>query len=130
MHAGITPAYRGVHGGYWALAEGRTDLVGTTIHLVDEGIDTGGVIEQASFSPTEADTFVTYPYLHTAAGLPPLIEAVRGILRGHAACAPRALESDHAPTPLPPHALGLPKGRPSPQRVVVSIIVYRPPSTP
>ena len=30
IHAGITPLYRGVHGGYWALAEGRRDLVGTT----------------------------------------------------------------------------------------------------
>ena len=29
-HAGITPLYRGVHGGYWALREGRPDLVGTT----------------------------------------------------------------------------------------------------
>ena len=36
-HGGITPRYRGVHGGYWALTEGRPDLVGTTVHLVDPG---------------------------------------------------------------------------------------------
>ena len=42
LHAGITPRYRGVHGGYWALAEHHPEWVGTTVHLVDPGIDTGG----------------------------------------------------------------------------------------
>ena len=53
-HAGITPRYRGVHGGYWALAEGRPDLVGTTVHLVDPGIDTGGVLVRSHFDVTPA----------------------------------------------------------------------------
>lgn len=82
FHAGITPLYRGVHGGYWALVEGRPDLVGSTIHLVDAGIDTGGVIAQATFEVTAADSFATYPYLHVAAALPPLREAVRHALAG------------------------------------------------
>jgi folate-dependent phosphoribosylglycinamide formyltransferase PurN len=82
MHAGITPRYRGVHGGYWALAEGRPDLVGTTIHLVDEGIDTGAVLEQVRFTPALSDNFASYPYLHVAAGLPALRRAVRAALEG------------------------------------------------
>jgi methionyl-tRNA formyltransferase len=82
VHAGITPRYRGVHGGYWALAEGRADLVGTTVHLVDEGIDTGTVIEQVRFIPTARDNFATYPYLHLAAGLPALQRAVGAALSG------------------------------------------------
>lgn len=82
MHAGITPLYRGVHGGYWALAEGRPELVGTTIHFVDEGIDTGTIIRQATFSVSREDSFATYPYLHTAAGLPILVDAVRAALQG------------------------------------------------
>ena len=41
MHAGITLRCRGVHGGYWALAEQHPEWVGTTVHLVDPGIDTG-----------------------------------------------------------------------------------------
>jgi folate-dependent phosphoribosylglycinamide formyltransferase PurN len=80
MHAGITPAYRGVHGGYWALAEGRADLVGTTVHRVDEGIDTGSVIDQAYFPVSPEDTFSTYPYLHIACGLPLLMAAVDAVL--------------------------------------------------
>lgn len=79
-HAGITPLYRGVHGAYWALAEGRKDLVGTTVHFVDKGIDTGTIIEQAYFKITDRDNFATYPHLHTAAGIPILIKAVRRAL--------------------------------------------------
>lgn len=82
LHAGVTPTYRGVHGGYWALAAGRPDLVGTTVHLVDAGIDTGPVVAQATFSPAEADSIATYPYLHLASGLPLLVEAVQSVLRG------------------------------------------------
>lgn len=81
-HAGITPRYRGVHGGYWALAEGRGDLVGTTVHLVDPGIDTGGVLAQAVFSPGPEDSMATYPYLHLVAGVPALVEQVERLARG------------------------------------------------
>ena len=44
VHAGITPRYRGVHGGYWALVEERPSDFGATIHIVDPGIDTGPVL--------------------------------------------------------------------------------------
>ncbi len=81
-HAGLTPRYRGVHGGYWALAEGNPELVGTTVHLIDEGIDTGGALGRARFSPGARDSVATYPYLHLAAGLPLLTEQVRRILEG------------------------------------------------
>lgn len=81
-HAGITPHFRGVHGGYWALVEGRPDLVGTTVHLVDKGIDTGGILAQATFAVTPEDTVATYPYLHLVAGLPLLAGQVRRVLEG------------------------------------------------
>ena len=82
LHAGITPRYRGVHGGYWALAEGRPDLVGSTVHLVDAGIDTGTVLRQATFEVTDRDSFATYPLLHLAAGVPQLVEVVEEVLAG------------------------------------------------
>lgn len=83
MHAGITPLYRGVHGGYWALAENNPHLVGTTVHFVDTGIDTGSIIEQAFFEVNDADSFVTYPYLHTKAGIEVLLRAVHSALTGN-----------------------------------------------
>jgi methionyl-tRNA formyltransferase len=81
-HAGITPRYRGVHGGYWALASDDLANCGVSVHLVDAGIDTGGVIAQARIQPTAQDNFVTYPLLQMAAGLPLLIQAVRDALTG------------------------------------------------
>ncbi len=82
FHAGITPLYRGVHGGYWALAEGRRDLVGSTLHLIDAGIDTGEIVSQTTFDVTPDDSFVTYPYLHVGAVLGPLEKVVEQALAG------------------------------------------------
>ena len=102
MHAGITPQYRGVHGGYWALAQGRPDLVGTTVHLVDTGIDTGPILGQATFPVTARDSFVTYPYLHVAHGLPLLVQAVGDALAGKA-LEPRQPRANDAPSALWSH---------------------------
>jgi folate-dependent phosphoribosylglycinamide formyltransferase PurN len=82
MHMGITPLYRGVHGGYWACADGHPELAGTTVHFVDEGIDTGNIIDQATFRMTSEDSFATYPYLHLAVGIPILLKAVHEIMQG------------------------------------------------
>ena len=69
IHAGMTPMYRGVHGGYWALADGHPDLCGVTVHLVDAGIDTGGILARVPLTPTGDDSFVTYPVLQLGEGL-------------------------------------------------------------
>lgn len=76
MHTGITPKYRGVHGGYWAVKNNDPEHCGVTIHLVDKGIDTGGVLYQALIHPGNHDNFVTYPYLQYAAGLPLIRQAI------------------------------------------------------
>jgi len=81
-HAGITPKYRGVHGGYWALAEGDAGNFGVTVHVVDAGIDTGGILYQERIRPGTADNFSTFPYLQLAAGLPLLAKAARDALAG------------------------------------------------
>lgn len=69
IHAGITPKYRGVHGGYWALALGENNLCGVTVHLVDEGIDTGNILAQSLIDINVNDNFITYPYKQLANGL-------------------------------------------------------------
>ncbi len=81
-HQGITPRYRGAHGAYWALYEGNPAQCGVTVHVVDEGIDTGNIIAQAVIETGPEDSFVTYPYLQTAAALPLLSKAVRDALAG------------------------------------------------
>ena len=84
MHAGITLRYRGVHGGYWALAEQHPDWVGTTVHLVDPGIDTGGILAQSTFEVSAEDTIATYPDLHLVHGLPLLGAQVDRVMAGAA----------------------------------------------
>jgi folate-dependent phosphoribosylglycinamide formyltransferase PurN len=81
-HCGITPEYRGSHGGYWALANADRANCGVTIHLVDQGVDTGAILCQQRIEPTTSDNFVTYPYLQIAAALPHLVEKVREALAG------------------------------------------------
>jgi folate-dependent phosphoribosylglycinamide formyltransferase PurN len=83
LHAGITPAYRGVHGAYWALAERQPQLCGVTVHIVDEGVDTGAILAQALISPGPGDNFATYERLQLASGLPLLEAALRARLNGH-----------------------------------------------
>lgn len=82
MHVGITPYYRGSHGGYWALYNNDAANFGTTIHLVDTGVDTGGVIDQAFITPDKKDNFTTYPILQTAVGIESLKKILPGIIEG------------------------------------------------
>lgn len=79
MHAGITPLYRGVHGGYWALTQRDLSNCGVTIHKVDAGVDTGDTLYQQTIEITSKDNFCTYPYLQFVAGLPLLKQAIRDL---------------------------------------------------
>lgn len=78
-HEGITPRYRGIHGGYWALVNQDLENCGVTVHLVDKGVDTGGILYQARIQPEKKDNFTTYPYYQTAAGIPLMKQAVMDV---------------------------------------------------
>ena len=67
---GVTPKYRGVHGGYWALAMNDNENCGVTVHIVDQGIDTGGVLYQGLIHANESDNFNTYPIHQIAKAIP------------------------------------------------------------
>ena len=82
-HVGITPRYRGVHGGYWALANSDEENCGVTVHLVDAGIDTGGVLYQQNIEVTKSDNFSTYPLLQLAEGIKLMKKAIQDFSTGH-----------------------------------------------
>lgn len=92
-HAGINPKYRGMCGGYWALANGDADNFGATIHLVDHGVDTGGVLSWATAKPTPRDNFATYPYLLAATAGPLATRALEDALVGQLSEQARELPS-------------------------------------
>lgn len=75
-HAGITPKYRGVHGGYWALVSNDYANCGVTVHLVDSGIDTGGVLYQSTISTVSTDNFCTYPSIQLGEGIKLMQQAI------------------------------------------------------
>jgi folate-dependent phosphoribosylglycinamide formyltransferase PurN len=82
-HVGITPRYRGVHGGYWALASGDPDHCGVTVHKIDKGIDTGDIVAQVIIRPKCTDNFSTYPLLQIANAIPLLKHAIHDALTGN-----------------------------------------------
>jgi len=83
IHCGITPRYRGVHGGFWAIYEGRPELAGTTVHVVDPSVDTGAIVGQATIEIyPDFDTYRTLPVKQYLAGLTLMEEAVCAALDG------------------------------------------------
>lgn len=60
IHPSLLPAFPGAHAVRDALAAGAT-VTGATVHLVDEGVDTGPVIRQQEIS---IPTGITEPELH------------------------------------------------------------------
>ena len=81
-HAGINPKYRGQHPGYWALAEGDAENAGVTIHLVDEGVDTGSVLYQTRVTFEPQDTIASYQHIQAAHALPLFARAIEDAKAG------------------------------------------------
>ena len=54
-HASLLPRYRGLYPVFRALLNNEREL-GVSIHVMNEGIDTGSVIVQKSFTVTEGET--------------------------------------------------------------------------
>ena len=79
-HAGINPKYRGQNGAYWARREGDPAHAGVTVHLVDEGVDTGDVLYQAINQFDPADNIATYQHRQMATALPLMIRAIEDAL--------------------------------------------------
>lgn len=83
LHIGITPKYRGIHGGYWAIFNKEPHLFGVTLHYVDSGIDTGKIIAQTVVTYSKQDNFKTYPILQYAAGIELLHTNLQAILENN-----------------------------------------------
>lgn len=57
-HAGALPFYRGRNPLNWAIINGEKQF-GITVHYVDEGIDTGDIVEQRLFPISLTDNYAT-----------------------------------------------------------------------
>ncbi|MFI0429076.1 formyl transferase [Mariniflexile sp. HMF6888] len=78
-HAGLTPLYRGIHGAYWSKIN-NDGYCGVSVHLVDPGIDTGGILYQDLIQTNKDDNFVSYTYLQLAKGIDLIKLAINDLL--------------------------------------------------
>lgn len=81
-HSGINPAYRGMYGGYFALANQAPEHFGATVHLVDEGVDTGDILYQSHLDVDPRDNFHTYLWRIAAGSRDIVIAAMEDALNG------------------------------------------------
>lgn len=82
-HSGINPKYRGLAGGWWARATGDHENYGTTVHLVDAGVDTGDTLYQTFLTPHPRETLLTDSLAMAAGSRDITVRAVEDALSGN-----------------------------------------------
>lgn len=80
-HPALLPSFPGAHAVRDALAYG-VKLTGVTVHLVDEGVDTGPVVAQAAVPVQPGDTEDSLRERIQAAERPLYVDAVARLARG------------------------------------------------
>ena len=62
LHPGYAPQYRGRYGSFWPIYNKEPELVGTTVHFVDKGVDTGRILlqQKVDFNPDDTLRAITY----------------------------------------------------------------------
>ena len=68
---GLSPEYRGADCTFWALYNGEPEKVGCTLHWIDTGIDTGGLIAHISpkIEPDDDELRLFWRSVQTSAGV-------------------------------------------------------------
>ncbi len=57
LHMGVSPYYRGTATNFWPLHDQRPEYVGTTIHLISKGLDSGDILYHAMPKPQKYHPF-------------------------------------------------------------------------
>lgn len=92
FHSGLLPHYRGPYSEFWAMYEQRPDLIGCSVHLIDDGIDTGPLLAtRVAELPDQPVTPQKAHYLNVLQALPMVAATVAAYSRG-----------ELSPTPQPP----------------------------
>ncbi len=76
MHLGLSPYYRGTATNFYPLLNGEPEYVGATIHLLDEGIDSGPIFRHARPKIVAGDTPHTIGCKAIEAGTDAMIETL------------------------------------------------------
>jgi methionyl-tRNA formyltransferase len=88
VHGAMLPAYRGANPIEWALINGERST-GVTVHMMDDGIDTGPIIAQRAVPILFEDTWLDVRRRVQSATESLLAEVVPAILSGEATATPQ-----------------------------------------
>ncbi len=82
IHCGITPRYRGSHGAFWAIVNKDWENAGTTVHVIDRGVDTGPIVGQKTIDPAWDDDPRFLAFKQNIVGTELVIQAIDAIRSG------------------------------------------------
>jgi Formyl transferase len=77
IHHGQAPMIRGMWSIPWGIIEGRSDWIGATVHIIDQGIDTGGVLWRGTPQLAPGDASVDLFFRAHLEAVDALIEVLR-----------------------------------------------------
>lgn len=89
LHSGLSPYTRGGNCNLFALADGRPEWVGMTVHHIDPGIDSGDIILTARPALFAHDNYEDVEYRSFGLGIRMMAEAVRRLATGRAERVPQ-----------------------------------------
>ncbi|MEJ2750073.1 MAG: formyltransferase family protein [Anaerolineae bacterium] len=99
LHPSRLPDYRGPEPIFWQLRDGVNPL-GVTLHVMDEGLDTGDVVGQTAVSLPDGASRHTIDALAAAAGADLLLTALQNLAQGVLPCQSQlATEGSYQPLP-------------------------------
>jgi methionyl-tRNA formyltransferase len=90
MHFSLLPSYKGVYTSAWPIINGE-NISGVTLHKIDEGIDTGDIIDQIKIVINQNDTArdLYFSYLDSSALL--LSRNFKSLINGNYKSVPQGL---------------------------------------
>lgn len=99
LHPSRLPDYRGPEPIFWQLRDG-VNPVGVTLHVMDEGLDTGDVVGQTAVSLPDGASRNTIDLLAAAVGADLLLAALKSLAQGALPRQPQSTtESSYQPLP-------------------------------
>lgn len=91
-HAGLLPRYRGMDVVEWAIleAEGQAPQTGITLHLMDQGVDTGPIVLTQPIPPLPGEDLQSLRARFLPAMVQLMLEGLNGLRDGHLEPLPQA----------------------------------------
>ena len=98
LHPSLLPEFRGPYPLFWTFRSGARQS-GVTVHVVDEGLDTGDIVTQRSIVLPDGISGLDADELFANKGVELLVQAVTGLTYGHLPRQPQAATGSYQGQP-------------------------------